>query len=89
MYSDVVVIIPARIGSSRLSGKVLAKIDDKSILEHMLARLDVLNLTNLYVATDAKEIFDIVMAKGYRALLTSKDCSSGSDRVYEALKTDT
>jgi 3-deoxy-manno-octulosonate cytidylyltransferase (CMP-KDO synthetase) len=85
-YSDVAFIIPSRIGSTRLPNKPLAQIGDKSMIEHVVSRLRPKETKNLYVATDCQEIVEKVENAGGIAMMTSKNCPTGSDRVYEALK---
>jgi len=57
------IIIQARMGSSRLPGKVLRKIDNKLLLEHIIDRLnDVLNIVdNIIIATSEKNEDDPIV----------------------------
>lgn len=86
MYSDVAVIIPARIGSTRLPRKPLQMIGDFTMIEHVVSRVKQANISNIFVATDSMEIKNHLEQNGYRAIMTSEDCLKGSDRVYEAFK---
>ncbi|MBI1883880.1 MAG: 3-deoxy-manno-octulosonate cytidylyltransferase [Chlamydiae bacterium] len=77
-------VIPARLGSTRFPQKVLADLCGKPMIQHVYegaksARL----LTDLIVACDHQSIVKAVEAFGGRALLTSKDHVSGTDRVAE------
>ena len=81
------IIIPARYGSSRYKGKPLAKI----LGREMVLRVSdickkVVGKKNLFVATDSKMIEKVVSKDGYKTILTSKKCLTGTDRVAEAAK---
>ena len=84
MHSDVAIIIPSRIGSTRLPRKALAKIGQYSLIEHVIMRLKGIASDNLYVATDSDEIAKLAHAAGAIAIMTDEDCPSGSDRVLQA-----
>jgi len=84
MYRDVAVIIPSRLDATRLPGKPLAQIGDMTMIEHVVTRIKNAGFQNIYVATDSKEIADIVTSRGVVAIMTDKDCPSGTDRVYQA-----
>lgn len=86
MYSDVVVIIPARIGSTRLPKKPLVMIGDCTMIEHVITRVKETNIAGIFVATDSEEIYSLVTKRGCSAIMTSTDCPRGSDRVFEAFK---
>ena len=79
------VVIPARIGSSRLPGKPLAEIHGEPMIVHVWRRATEARTGRVIVATDASEIAEAVRAAGGEALLTRADHPSGSDRVYEAV----
>jgi 3-deoxy-manno-octulosonate cytidylyltransferase (CMP-KDO synthetase) len=76
-------IIPARYGSSRFPGKPLADLCGKPVIEHVYRRAAAC-LDNVAVATDDQRIYDVVTAFGGRAVMTSPDHPSGTDRVLEA-----
>ncbi len=81
------IIIPARYGSSRYKGKPLAKILGR---EMVLRVADIckkiVGTKNLYIATDSKLIENVVLRAGYKTIITSKKCLTGTDRVAEASK---
>jgi 3-deoxy-manno-octulosonate cytidylyltransferase (CMP-KDO synthetase) len=79
------VVIPARIGSSRLPGKPLAEIHGEPMIVHVWRRATEAGTGRVIVATDASEIAEAVRAAGGEALLTRADHASGSDRVHEAV----
>ncbi len=86
-YSDVVIIVPSRIGSTRLPKKALAKIGNKTLIEHVVLRIKSEFKGNLYVATDSEEIANLVEKSDAIAIMTDEDCPTGSDRVFQAFKT--
>lgn len=84
--SDVVVIIPARIASTRLERKVLQMIGSKTMIEHVLSRMKRIEVAAVFVATDSEEIYSLVSECGFSAIMTDKNCLTGTDRIYEAFK---
>jgi 3-deoxy-manno-octulosonate cytidylyltransferase (CMP-KDO synthetase) len=84
--SDVLILIPARMAASRLPGKPLADIGGKPMIEHVMARAEAADLGEVIVATDSEPILAAVEKAGRRALLTSAEHASGSDRIFEALQ---
>ena len=78
-------IIPARFGSTRFPGKILADIQGKSMIQRVYERSSTANsLDSIVVATDNKEIFDHVNAFGGNVVMTSENHPSGTDRCKEA-----
>lgn len=76
-------IIPSRYASSRFPGKPLALIGGKSMVERVYTQVTkVLDL--VYVATDDERIYNAVEAFGGKAVMTSENHHSGTDRVQEA-----
>ena len=82
--SDFLGIIPARFNSTRLKGKPLMKIGEKTMIEHVYSRASEV-LDNLVVATDDKNIFDTVNNFGGNVVLTKKDHLNGTSRCLEAV----
>ena len=82
-------VIPARLNSTRLPGKMLLKLrGEKSILQCTFERVlqsSFLSSSSVIVATDSPEIFSEVTKFGGQAMMTSSHCASGSDRVGEVL----
>ena len=72
--------------ATRLPGKPLLKINDLSIISHVFKKAQEANLGEVFVATEDQEIVDDVTKNGGRAILTSKDHKTGTDRIYEALQ---
>jgi 3-deoxy-manno-octulosonate cytidylyltransferase (CMP-KDO synthetase) len=81
-------VIPARLGSTRLPGKVLLDRTGKPLIQHVWeAASKATRLSDLYVATDDKSVADAVARFGGRAVLTSPDHQSGTSRVRELAAT--
>ena len=83
--TDVLILIPARMASSRLPGKPLADIAGKPMIVHVLRRAEAAAVGPVVVATDSPEIEAAVRNAGGRAVITRSDHASGSDRIFEAL----
>jgi len=83
--SNPVVVIPARLGSTRLPGKPLADIHGEPMIVHVWRRAREADVGPVWVAADAPEIVAAVEAAGGKALLTRADHASGSDRIFEAI----
>jgi 3-deoxy-manno-octulosonate cytidylyltransferase (CMP-KDO synthetase) len=79
------VLIPARMASTRLPGKPLLDIAGVPMIVHVLRRAEQANIGRVAVATDTPEIAAAVKAHGGEAVMTRPDHPSGSDRIYEAL----
>jgi 3-deoxy-manno-octulosonate cytidylyltransferase (CMP-KDO synthetase) len=82
---DVLVLIPARLASSRLPGKPLADIGGIPMIVHVMRRAQAAEVGPVVVATDSPEVRACVEAAGGRAVMTRADHTSGSDRIFEAL----
>jgi len=80
-----IVVIPARMASTRLPGKPLADIGGKPMILHMLDRGREAGIGPVAVACGDPEIAEAVRAAGGRAVLTDPGLPSGSDRVHAAL----
>ena len=79
-----IVIIPARMASTRLPGKPLVDIAGLPMIVHVLRRAQAAGIGEAVVATDSEAIQAAVEKAGGRAVMTGGHVS-GSDRVYEAL----
>ena len=85
--SRVLAVIPARYGSSRFEGKALALLNGKPVILHVVEQAKKCALVDsVLVATDDERILKVVESAGFRALMTSPDHVSGTDRVAEAAK---
>jgi len=85
MADDVLILIPARMASTRLPGKPLADIAGLPMIVQVLRRAEAAKIGPVVVATDDETIFTAVEKAGGRAVMTRADHPSGSDRVFEAL----
>ena len=78
------IIIPARIGSSRFPNKVLADIGGIPMVIRTAMAVD--NIDSVVIATDSQEVIDIAASHDIQAVMTSGDHQSGTDRIYEAVQ---
>ena len=76
------IIIPARIGSSRFPNKVLADIGGMPMVVRTAKAVE--NIDDVVIATDSQEVIDIAHIHDIKAVLTSDKHQSGTDRIYEA-----
>lgn len=81
-----VIVIPARYGSTRLPGKPLADILGKPMVQHVYERaLQVPHVHAVLVATDDVRVADAVRSFGGQCVMTSPDHPSGTDRLAEVM----
>src|SRR6516162_5373427 len=80
------VLIPARMASTRLPGKPLADIAGVPMIVHVLHRAQAAGIGRVAVATDTPEIAAAVTSHGGEAVMTRPDHPSGSDRIFEAME---
>lgn len=82
---NVLGVIPARYGSTRFPGKMLARVNGKPLIELVWRRAkEAKKLNRLLVATDDKRILDLIKKLGGEAMMTSPELPSGTDRVWQA-----
>ena len=81
-----VIVIPARLASTRLPGKPLADIHGEAMIVHVWRRAVAAGVGPVVVACGDREIADVIEAAGGRAVMTRPDHPSGSDRVFEAVE---
>jgi len=79
------ILIPARLAATRLPGKPLADIGGKPMIAHVLARAQAAGIGEVVVASDSEAVCVAAEKAGGRAVMTSVDHPSGSDRIFEAL----
>lgn len=78
------VVIPARLGSTRLAGKPLVDIDGKPMVIHTWERaLEAAPADKVWIATDSQKIVDVCTEYGAQTIMTSESCLTGTDRVAE------
>ncbi len=83
---DAIILIPARMASTRLPGKPLADIAGAPMIVHVLRRAQEAGIGEAVVATDSEAVAAAVEKAGGRAVMTRSDHVSGSDRIFEALE---
>ena len=76
------IIIPARIGSSRFPNKVLADIGGIPMV--IRTAMTVSDIDKVVIATDSQDVVRIAKTHQIEAVLTSAEHQSGTDRIYEA-----
>ncbi len=85
LFLKVVAIIPARYNSSRFPGKLLEKLNEKSILENVFQKASSCkSVDKVFIATDSKKILDHALSFTPNVIMTSSDHESGTDRCFEA-----
>mgnify|MGYP006079463703 CR=1 FL=1 len=88
MSKKIIVVIPARYGSSRFPGKPLATLAGKSMLKRVhdiaLKAIEGNNYAQVIVSTEDKRIKEHAEAFGANVIMTSDDCETGSDRALNA-----
>lgn len=80
-----IVVVPARMASSRLPGKPLADIHGAPMIVHVWRRAVEAGIGPVVVAVGEPEIAEAIEAAGGRAVMTRPDHPSGSDRIFEAV----
>lgn len=84
MKKHIIGIIPARYKSSRLPGKPLVELCGKPMIIWVAELTSIaLGKENTYVATEDQRIFDLVEKNGFKAVLTSDEHPTGTDRLAE------
>lgn len=78
------IIIPARIGSSRFPNKVLADIGGIPMVVRTAMAVE--DIDSVVIATDSQEVIDSAKKHEIQAIMTSKSHQSGTDRIYEAVQ---
>ncbi|WP_288431524.1 3-deoxy-manno-octulosonate cytidylyltransferase [uncultured Agrobacterium sp.] len=85
-FEKAIVLIPARMASTRLPGKPLADICGKPMIVQVALRAREAGAERIVVAVDNEQVFDAVKNAGFDVTMTREDHQSGSDRIYEALQ---
>jgi 3-deoxy-manno-octulosonate cytidylyltransferase (CMP-KDO synthetase) len=85
VMSETIILIPARMASTRLPGKPLADIHGVPMIVQVLRRAKAAHLGEAVVATDSEAVQAAVEKAGGRAVMTAAGHQSGSDRIQEAL----
>ena len=85
-FDETLVLIPARMASTRLPGKPLADIGGLPMIVQVALRAREADAGRIIVATDHEDIRAAVQAAGFDAVMTGGHHQSGSDRIFEALQ---
>jgi 3-deoxy-manno-octulosonate cytidylyltransferase (CMP-KDO synthetase) len=85
-FEKAVVLIPARMASTRLPGKPLADIAGYPMIVQVAMRAREAGAERIVVAVDDERVFEAVKNAGFDVTMTRQDHQSGSDRIYEALQ---
>lgn len=85
-FEKAVVLIPARMASTRLPGKPLADIGGKPMIVQVALRAREAGAERIVVAVDDEQVFSTVQNAGFDVMMTRDDHQSGSDRIFEALQ---
>ena len=86
MKFNVLLVIPARYGSTRLPGKPLKKIGNKTMIQRVYDQAKKVNCSKTIVATDDKRIFNHCIKNNMTCVMTKKTHQTGSDRISEVSK---
>ena len=84
MKKKVIIIIPARLASTRLPNKPLAMIEGKTMIQRVYEQTLKANLGEVIIATDGEKIANEINKFGGKYILTNPDLQSGTDRIYSA-----
>lgn len=76
------IIIPARISSTRFPKKVLVPINGIPMVIKTAKAVE--NIDNVVIATDSNEVIEVAKSYGFNAVMTKESHQSGTDRIYEA-----
>lgn len=83
----IIAVIPARFGSTRFPGKPLELLKKKPIIQWVVEGTRTSRLVNeVFVATDDERIAEVCRAIHVKVLLTSAECLTGTDRIFEATR---
>ncbi len=85
-FDRTLVLIPARMASTRLPGKPLADIAGLPMIVQVAKRAEEAKAGRIIVAVDHQDVFDAVKAAGFDVVMTREDHQSGSDRIFEAVE---
>ncbi|MBP2559535.1 3-deoxy-manno-octulosonate cytidylyltransferase (CMP-KDO synthetase) [Neorhizobium galegae] len=85
-FDRTLVLIPARMASTRLPGKPLADIAGLPMIVQVAKRAEEAQVGRIIVAVDHQDVYDAVAAGGFDVVMTRQDHQSGSDRIFEAVQ---
>ena len=77
------ILIPSRMSATRLPGKPLLKINNLSIISHVVNKAQNTEIGRVVVCTEDQSILEDVIKNGGEAILTGNHHKSGTDRIFE------
>ena len=80
------VILPARMKSSRLPNKLIKKIGEMTLIEHMIVRAKKIKDAIIIVSTDSNIIYDYAVKHCVEAVLSKRVFKNGTERCYLRLR---
>ena len=84
---QICIVIPARYKSSRLEGKPLKNIQGKKMIQMVWEQCSKsLDKNKIFIATDDRRIEEFCKSNNMNTVMTSKNCLTGTDRVYDFSK---
>ena len=83
MTKDFIILIPSRIGSTRLKNKPLVDIDGKTLIQRVFEQ-SLKATSQSFIATDSQLIYEHAKSFTDNIVMTSDTHISGTDRVFEA-----
>ena len=82
-----VIVIPARIDSKRLPKKILKNIGDEPLIKKVLTQcISEFKKKEIIICTDSMDVISLTEKWGYKSIITSNKCTSGTERISSALK---
>ena len=80
------IIIPSRLDAQRLPNKPLKLINNKEMIVHVYEAAVKSNSGDVYVATPDQKIIDVIINNGGKAIKTSENHKTGTDRIFEVFE---
>ena len=84
--NKIAIIIPSRLDAQRLPDKPLKLINNKEMILHVYESAKNSNVGEVFVATPDQKIVDLIKNFGGKAVLTSHEHKTGTDRVFEVFE---
>jgi 3-deoxy-manno-octulosonate cytidylyltransferase (CMP-KDO synthetase) len=81
-----IIVIPARLSSSRLPNKVLLDLKGKTILQRVYEQCKKVSGANVFIATDSSKVKTSCLEYTQNVIMTSVEHKSGTDRITEAVR---
>ena len=84
--ANVLLVVPARLNSSRLPNKVLADIGGKPMLQRVLEQCKkAIDTSKIVLCTDSEKLSSLAKNLSINSILTSESCDSGTDRIASVI----